>query len=189
MEIKKYSKKYEKSWLRCRLLSFYETSYFDDVLHKKEDFDIDLVAIEGDKIIGFLQVESENFPGEVCHFGGELGGVIWNLGVHPDYQRKNIASTLLSQAILLGKDRGLTRFEVWTQDDIGANNWYKKMNFKKIKNSSYLNIFAKGDEVEDLINKNLWCRSINFEGEIDKRDEFLKKYSRVHEVFCYELYL
>ncbi len=52
----------EKEWLRCRLLSFYDSSYYDDVIHKKPVYDnelIDLVAEEDGHIVGFIEIEIE----------------------------------------------------------------------------------------------------------------------------------
>ena len=48
MIIRKYTEKDEQSWLRCRVLSFLNTAYFDNVLKEKETYEnpaIELVAI------------------------------------------------------------------------------------------------------------------------------------------------
>ncbi len=194
MEIRNYVKEDEQNWLRCRLLSFYDCSYYDDVIHKKPSYNnevIDLVALDDNMIIGFIEVEIEKSKKDVCYLDGELGGVIWNLGVLSEYRRNRVATLLLNEAIKLGKQKQLTRFEAWTQDDIAANKWYQNNKFKFIE--SYLNVYADGDECEknNLISKNIGerygFRCLNFEAPIKRKKEMLEKYSRVHEVKLYEL--
>jgi hypothetical protein len=61
-EIIEYREKYEESWLRCRVLSFLHTAYYDDVRQKKEPYDnesIGLIAINSDEVIGLIDIELE----------------------------------------------------------------------------------------------------------------------------------
>lgn len=77
MEIREYSKSDEKEWLKCRLLSFYDCSYCDNIIHKKDEYaekDINLVAVDNNEIIGFLDVE-------ICNNSTDIKGIIWDLGV------------------------------------------------------------------------------------------------------------
>lgn len=47
MKILSYSPKYEDSWIRCRILSFLYTQYYDDVLQTKPKIDgIELICVE-----------------------------------------------------------------------------------------------------------------------------------------------
>ena len=39
MIIRNYTDKDEQGWLRCRVLSFLNTAYFDNVLNKKEIYE------------------------------------------------------------------------------------------------------------------------------------------------------
>jgi hypothetical protein len=39
MLIREYHAHDEKGWLRCRMLSFLDTAYFDNVLREKESYD------------------------------------------------------------------------------------------------------------------------------------------------------
>ena len=189
MKIRKYLKNDEKDWLQCRLLSFFDTSYYDNIVRKKENYDnnaINLVAIEDNKIIGFIDVEIEKIKKQACYLEGKLGGVIWELGVLPEYRNKKTATRLLERAITLAKAKNICRFEAWTQDDIPINYWYKKHNFQY--KEGYLNVFAdQGKLVSDEIGKILGVRIVNFEASLDRKDELVKKYKRVHEVRVYEL--
>ena len=62
MEIRDYDPKDEQGWLRCRVLSFLQTAYFDNVYREKEHYDhpsIELVAMENGQVVGLrgLQVQ------------------------------------------------------------------------------------------------------------------------------------
>ncbi|GKX29184.1 N-acetyltransferase [Vallitalea longa] len=195
MVIRNYRKTDEKEWLKCRVLSFFDCSYYDDIVRKKPTYQnetIDLVAEEKGTIIGFIEVEIEKKIKDVCYLHGELGGVIWNLGVLPEYRNKNIATLLLEETKKIAITKNITRFEAWTQDDVSANNWYIGRGFKYIE--GYLNVYASGKQCKEnnLINKDESTnsiRSLNFETTLDRKTEMEQKYYRVHEVRLYQLEL
>ena len=78
--------------------------------------------METNQVIGFIGV---------WIISGE--GDITNIGVHPDYRRQNIASSLLNSLINLCKDFdcNLLNLEV-RRSNIIAQNLYNKFNFKEI---------------------------------------------------------
>ena len=81
-KIIKYTNEYHDEWVKCRLLSFLDTSYFNDVQRKKEDSPmLSLIAVVNEEVIGFIDVEYENEAGDVCYLKGNQGGVVWHLGV------------------------------------------------------------------------------------------------------------
>ncbi len=121
--IRPYERRDEKAWLECRVLSFLQTAYFDDVLQSKPHYDnpsIELVAESRGRIVGLIDVEGELTPGSICFRPEGLGGVIWNLAVHPEYQRQGVGKELLLAAESSAKDLSVTRFEAWTRDDPGT---------------------------------------------------------------------
>lgn len=98
MIIRNYTEKDEQGWLRCRVLSFLNTAYFDNVLNKKEIYEnpsIELVAEKDNQIVGLLDIEYEQEPKTVCTAKEKNGGMIWHIAVHPDYQRQGIGERLL----------------------------------------------------------------------------------------------
>lgn len=191
MEIRAYQENDEISWVRCRVLSFLDTAYFDNVLKEKEKYDnpaIELVAIEDDQVVGFLDVEYELEERTVCSRGEGLGGMIWHIAVHPDYRRKGIAGQLLYEAERIAKEKGLNRLEAWTRDDDWVNQWYQKNGFLNVE--SYLHVYLEGrDEMKDALKSEVpgfypVHAFAHYVGE--DMDVIRKRFKRVHECICYE---
>jgi GNAT superfamily N-acetyltransferase len=191
MEIRKYEPTDEQGWVRCRVLSFLDTAYFDNVLREKEQYEnptIELVAVEDDQIVGLLDIEYEIEEGTVCSRGAGLGGMIWHIAVHPDYQRKGIASQLLKTAEKIALEKKLNRLEAWTRDDNWVHSWYEKNGFQLV--DSYLHVYMEGNkeltghiksEVDKLYPVQTFAHYVG-----PNKEEIKKKFSRVHECVCYE---
>lgn len=196
MKIREYSGSDKQSWIECRVLSFLDSSYFDDVQNFREEYDnpvIQMVAVDDGKVVGFLDCEYEKIAGDVCYFKGERGGVIWHLGVLPAYRKQGIANQLWEATKEKLSAVGIVRVEVWTQDDAAATAWYRKNNFKF--REAYLNAFIKGTAQDKVIQKyvNLpkigeiyGIRNFNFEAPIERKEELAKICYRLHEVRAYE---
>ena len=199
MIIRNYSHDDEPGWVRCRLLSFLDSSYFDDIRKNKEIYEypsVCLVAQERGQIVGIIDVEYEENEGDVCYYCGGRGAVIWHVGVIPEYRRQNVASKLWDAARTALTGAGITRFEAWTQDDEAANMWYKQQGFEL--REAYLNAFIRGVPGDGVIDKYLiqdnhgdiyGIRSLNFEAPIECKAELEKVCYRLHEVRFFELKL
>lgn len=199
MFIRDYEDKDEIGWVRCRLISFLDCSYFDDIKKSKEVYanpHISLVAEDKGAIVAIMDVEYEKNEGDVCYFPGARGAVIWHLGVLPEYRNQGLAT----QMWLAVKERlaasGIKRVEVWTQDDVASNEWYQKQGFQL--RMAYLNAFMrdlpKDVAIRQYINLDnlgnvLGIRSLNFEAPISRKAELQSICYRLHEVRIYELYM
>lgn len=183
--IREYCEKDEESWLRCRVLSFLHTAYYDNVLRRKETYNqpaVELVAIESGQVVGLIDVEYEREPKTVCTLCSSLGGMIWNIAVHPDFQRRGMGAQLLRAAEQKLKERGIFELEAWTRDDPWVNDWYRKSGFKKISN--YLHVFIEGEEVHDAVHSSIAGLKpleafAHYSGE--DSEKIRKKFNRVHE--------
>lgn len=189
MLIRDYQSEDEEGWLRCRVLAFLHTAYYDDVYQKKGTYSnpsIELVAVEQSEIVGLIDVEYEKKVKTVCSECTSLGGMIWHIAVHPDFQRQGIGQRLLTDAEKKLKERHIFQLEAYTRDDKSTNSWYRKNGFHE--SSHYLHIFMDRKEmkgkisspIEDL--KPITC----FAHYTGKNTEKIKKeFNRVHECRCY----
>ncbi len=190
MKIRCYEPKDEIGWLRCRVLSFLDTAYFDHVLREKEKYlhpSIELVAEEDNQIVGLIDIEYEKEPGTICSHKSQRSGMIWHVAVHPDYQCKGIARRLLNECIHLLKDKNIHRLEAWTRDDLFVNNWYKNNDF--VKRNSYYHVYMEGKEVESAVKSSMSnlipiTAFAHYVG--DDSDEMRRRFKRVHECNMFE---
>ncbi|MCA1051029.1 GNAT family N-acetyltransferase [Priestia aryabhattai] len=192
MYIRDYKETDETGWLRCRVLSFLDTAYFDNVLRVKEKYKnsaVELVAVDNKQIVGLIDVECESQKGTVCSgLESRLGGMIWHLAVHPDFRRKGIANQLLYAAENQVRKLGITYLEAWTRDDHWVNKWYLKNNFKTT--ASYLHVFL---ETSTEIKKAL-SSSVHYLQPVQafahytgpEKEKIIREYDRVHECYCYQ---
>lgn len=120
-EIRDYDDSDADSWLRCRLLSFFTTQYYDDVVIRRPTFEnpsVRLVALNEHRVVGLLDAEV---------FGSKA--TIDVLAVHPDHQRHGIATELLHTAVDRLKGHHVETLDAWTREDPPANGWYLRSGF------------------------------------------------------------
>jgi ribosomal protein S18 acetylase RimI-like enzyme len=189
-EVRPYQEADEQGWVRCRALSFLGSAYYDDVRREKERYDapsIELVAEDGAQIVGLLDVECELEPGTVCSDRPGLGGMIWHVAVHPDHQRRGIATALLLEAERLAAERGLVRFEAWTRDDDHVQAWYESRGFEQV--DSYLHVYVEhGEGLRELFPVTDGLRPVKLFAHYtgDRPQEIRERFARVHDCVLYE---
>ena len=188
--IRSYEPADETGWLRCRVLSFLDTAFFDAVDQEKERYErpaIELVAEEDGEIVGLLDLESGFEPGMVLADRPGAGGMIWHLAVHPDHQRRGIASALLAEAERRARERELVRIEAWTRDDAPAHAWYESHGFVQI--DGYLHVYVERNEglreLDGALGELRLVKAFaHYNG--DRPEEIRARYRRVHDDVLYE---
>ncbi len=126
--VRSYGPADERSWLRCRVLGFLDTAYFDDVWPAKPPvIGPDLVAA-GDQgtIAGILMAT--------------VSGTIDTLVVHPDFRRQGVGQALVDTVISRLREEEATELDAWTRDDPGTLAWYRALGFTE--DSHYLHVYA-----------------------------------------------
>jgi N-acetylglutamate synthase-like GNAT family acetyltransferase len=176
----------ETAWLRCRVVAFLDTAYFDSVEREKEHYEhlsIELVAEEDGELVGLIDVESD-----VCSDRPGRGAMIWHVAVHPDHRRHGIGEALVAQARALAEEQGIERFEAWTRDDPWVQAWYEQLGFEQV--DSYLHVYlvapehkgALTSEIEGLKPARTFA---HYTG--PDRDALRARFERVHDCVLYEL--
>lgn len=184
--IRSYETADEVGWVRCRVLSFLNSAFYDTVEREKERYAqpaIELVADDDGGIVGLLDLECET---ETLADRPGRGGMIWHLAVHPDHQRRGIAAALLEEAERRARERGLERLEAWTRDDAHVQRWYETHGFVLI--DGYLHVYLERDDLRALDGQlgELTLVSGFAHSTGERPDEIRQRYARVHDDVLYE---
>lgn len=193
MIIRDYIDSDERDWLICRVLSFLDCSYYNDVLTKREKYENDaicLVAVEDEKIVGLIDAEIESQAGDLCVAGNKKGAVVWHLAVLPEYRRKGIAASLLNEVQTRLCQKGITYCEVWTQEDEPANQIYLSQGFSNIKEYNWIRCYARPSKADwflkrENVGKILGVEEMIFEISPSRKSEVSEFCYRMDEVRLY----
>ncbi|MET8954890.1 GNAT family N-acetyltransferase [Streptomyces sp. NPDC004393] len=176
--IRAYTSYDERSWLRCRVLSFLSTAYYDDVDRTKAaipDPGLELVAVDqSDTVVGIMDTM----------VAGTLA-TIDTVAVHPDHQRRGLGRILLKKTRAQALDLGATTLDAWTRDDPDTLRWYRAMGFEE--SDRYLHVFAHAytadDEPDRAILKprpGLRLKAAFLHAELADEAQLRGEFSRVH---------
>jgi N-acetylglutamate synthase-like GNAT family acetyltransferase len=131
--IREYTPADEASWLRCRVLSFLSTAYFDNVERAKPSIaapGFELIAVNRrEEVLGIMDVTVENGL-----------ATIDTVAVHPDVQHRGIGRALLDTTLIRLRALGIGMLDAWTRDDPDTLRWYHAMGFAE--SSHYLHVYA-----------------------------------------------
>lgn len=186
MRIRDYQDIDEPSWLRCRVLSFLGSAYFDDVKVERTRFEgpsIELVAVHprpdgmrtpGDhEVVGVLDVEIDS---------GDGLATIDTIAVHPDHERAGIAGALLAEALeRLDRWATVTDLEAWTREDEAATRWYARQGMHV--EEEYLHVYTEWDESEGFLTPaGLSSRPVKgfFHATLADEEDLRSRYARIH---------
>ncbi|MEM2947846.1 MAG: GNAT family N-acetyltransferase [Candidatus Bathyarchaeia archaeon] len=132
LTVREYKSGDESGWLRCHTLAYLGTRErrLEQSKPTYSGRSIELVALVDGKIVGFLDIELEETLGAICYRKFEGNGMLWDIGVLPEFRRRGIATKLLNEGIERGRTLGMKRLEAWTIEP-EAWNFYEKYGFKK----------------------------------------------------------
>ncbi|MFC7219474.1 GNAT family N-acetyltransferase [Streptomyces polyrhachis] len=131
--IREYRPADEPSWLRCRVLSFLDTPYFDDVHRTRARIPrpgFELVAVDATGAVAAIM--------DVC-LEGALA-TIDTVAVHPDHQRRGLGRALLGEARHRARTLRADMLDAWTRDHPATLDWYRAMGFTESRH--YLHVYA-----------------------------------------------
>ena len=189
--IRPYNSSDEESWLKCRLISFHDSAYYDDVYTKKPIFNnssLELVAEINGKIIGIIDLEKDTKDSRICYYKSGTGAMIWTIAVLPEYRRFGIASKLVLKAMDWAKSKDVNFIEAWTRDDKWVLDWYESLGFATFH--SYWHIYFKGDNMSlfESNDKDIAPQSVFAHSDKDPR-ALDKKIDRFYKCYGYKLEL
>lgn len=132
LKIRNYCTKDEKEWLKCHVLVYLGSNERRFLKNKPryERPSVELIALDDNRIVGFLDIELEDVPGNVCQKKVEGNAMLWDIGVLDEYRRKGVATKLLNEGIKQLKKQGVRRLEAWSIEH-DAKKFYEKSGFRK----------------------------------------------------------
>ena len=134
--LREYTPADEVSWLRCRVLSFLGTAYYDDVDRAKPPIPapgLELVAVDGSGAVVAIMDTAVDA-------GGTALATMDTVAVHPDHQHRGLGRALLRRTRAEVRERGARTLDAWTRDDPGTLAWYRAMGFTE--SDHYLHVYA-----------------------------------------------
>lgn len=141
--IREYTAADETAWVRCRVISFLDCSYWNDVKREKERYPhpgISLVADAGGMIVGLIDGELDSEDLTVRDHG--RGAVVWHMAVLPEYRRFGVGMALWKEMEKRLMRMGVTHCELWTQEDTAANQFYQRMGLRLQPEHTWLRCYA-----------------------------------------------
>jgi len=191
MIIRQYRKSDEREWLRCRVVSFLDCSYWNDVKTAKEAYPhpgISFVAEENGTIIGLIDIELDSSD-LYCTDKGR-GAIIWDLAVLQEYRKTGIAKKLWGCALKELKSQGVQYCEVWTQDDVAANSFYNSIGFQMEDSQTRIRCYAEGKKCNELLDHAAMGaiygpEELVFDAPVSRREELQGICRRINEVRLY----
>lgn len=169
MAVRDYETADETPWLRCRVLAFLATSFYDDVWPVKRRADLELVATDGGVLAGVLDV---SVPG--------VNALVETVAVHPDHQRRGVATALLGEALQRLERCGVRTLEAWVREDEPALLWFARNGF--VEASRSLHVYASEDEVGTVLNAKYGLLPVGalLHARIERETELRQRFERVH---------
>ncbi|ACQ78487.1 GCN5-related protein N-acetyltransferase [Beutenbergia cavernae DSM 12333] len=162
-----------ESWMRCRLLAFAHTQYYDDVRISPalDGPALRIVAeVRGD-VVGLLDIEID---------AEEHAATIDSVAVLPDHAGRGIASRMLDAALPLLGD-GIATLDAWTREDAAANAWYGARGFTE--RFRYLHVYKGWDDPADgFTTPDGLSRPVTafLHADIEREAELRERFSRVY---------
>ncbi|UCE15006.1 MAG: GNAT family N-acetyltransferase [Candidatus Heimdallarchaeota archaeon] len=155
LSIRQYTQTDEDTWVECHLQSYYNSIYIDELVKVKPRYEnpaIELVALEGNKIVGVLDVEIEAYPGHFCLDDSIQSGMISIIGVMPQYRKRGVATNLIEMSSKVLKDSyDIRRLEIWIRDDPELNVCLQKIGFHQIHHYFQVTLAADFFEKHNIV--------------------------------------
>lgn len=133
-QVNLYQNNYEKEWvvLRARIVARSHTWDFVEYTKPKYEHNvIELILLHEQKLIGYLDVELEELPGQICWENTIRGGVVQEFGIAPEYQKQGLSKLLLEEMCVRLKEKNIFRVEFWTKDP-NSIKFYQHLGFREI---------------------------------------------------------
>ncbi|MBL7645978.1 MAG: GNAT family N-acetyltransferase [Candidatus Hydrogenedentes bacterium] len=133
--VREYLPEDESEWLKVHAIIMSISHAWNYCIQERPDYtgyvSTRLVAVDGDRIIGLIDVQYENEPGELCFQKDSRGGYVLEFGRLPEYGGAGLGKQLMDAAAADARRLGFNRLEYWSQDR-RAQRYYRRLGLKEI---------------------------------------------------------
>ncbi|HEO70085.1 MAG TPA: N-acetyltransferase, partial [Candidatus Hydrogenedentes bacterium] len=133
-EIREYRPEDRGEWLRVHAVIMSISHAWNDVIQERPLYEghdsTMLVAVTGGGIVGLIDVEYDNEPGELCHLKESRGGYVLEFGRLPEWSGHGLGKRLMDAAAESARAKGICRHEYWSQDR-RAQRFYQHIGLKE----------------------------------------------------------
>ncbi len=158
-----YEQRYAASWLSCWLLTAGASHAWWYICQSKPAYDgpsVELVAVDDDdEVVGFLDIEVESSPGNLCLRSEPGQAFAWELGVARDLWGRGVGCALLREAERLLAGCHQVRYVEWWSMDFRSQAWYERRGMELI--NSHWRFAVEPDEEITAAVKPRGARPVN----------------------------
>lgn len=134
-EIRPYQPEDRDAWMRTHAIILSISHAWNYTIQERPDYaghaSTQLVAETGGRIVGLIDVQYDNEPGEVCFLKDTRGGYVLEFGRLPEYAGQGLGKRLMDAARDDALRQGFHRLEYWSQDR-RAQRFYQRLGLKEI---------------------------------------------------------
>lgn len=135
IEIRPYQPEDEAEWLKVHAVIMTISHAWNYCIQERPDYagysSTRLVAVLAGRIVGLIDVQYENTPGELCFQKDSRGGYVLEFGRLPEHGGAGLGKRLMGAAAEDAKRQGFNRLEYWSQDR-RAQRYYRRLGLKEI---------------------------------------------------------
>ena len=162
LQIREYQAEDEQEWMRVHAVILSISHSWNYSIQERPDYkgfdSTRLVAIYENKMIGLIDTQFDNEPGEICLLKDSRGGYVTEFGRLPECANLGLGPKLMDAATEDAKKKGIDRLEYWSQDR-KAQRFYGRLGLKEIGRHYRFRI-KPPKEVEDILLKD--CVGIEY---------------------------
>lgn len=135
IEVRDYRQEDEAAWMETHAIIMSISHAWNYCIQERPAYEgypsTRLVALDGERLVGLIDVQYENEPGELCFQKDSRGGYVLEFGRLPQYGASGLGKRLMDAAAADAKRLGFGRLEYWSQDR-RAQRYYRRLGLKEI---------------------------------------------------------
>lgn len=155
--IRRYQDEEELEWLDLHASVMVDSYAWWIVIHQKPEYEneiVDLVAVENNKLIGFITIEIN--PDVIDIVDGDFG-FVWEFGVHRDYRGRGVGEKLIDRAHEKMREKYGINKSIWYSQDKNAQKYYEKHGMKEIARHWQFSVNPNEEQKEKFLKYNFDC--------------------------------